>query len=213
MNKVLLAHVEVYQAAEYYNIPMLKVLATERFNTAAKADWKIDGFLEVVKAVNQRSFHSDRQLRDALRGYGIKHVIELAADEDFMSDLMETEDVQDFAADMFRQTVRLREADKRAQSTTVAKKDEELRAAEQRRDTLVRQNARGVDSVRAECNHVEKVMNDLVAFLGNLPRGCGYRLCNRELTRLKFERKNHVRFGPAKGGWTVRCRCDRILLS
>lgn len=102
VNDVLIAHARVFGLADYYDIPFLRLLATQKFSEAASKDWDINGFSEVIKEVYRSSASTDHQLRSALKDIGTSHVFELGGNEHFMADLTEGEDSEAFVAEMFR---------------------------------------------------------------------------------------------------------------
>lgn len=106
VNEKLGAHVRMYAIGQYYNIPTLRSLAVENFSATAEAEWASDGFMEVVKEVDLLTSRDDRELRNALRAVGTKHVEELVKDDVFMQALSDFDQMQDFAADILRQLVR-----------------------------------------------------------------------------------------------------------
>ena len=132
INQILIAHVEVYGIADYFRIPKLKLLATERFTTVAERAWQMDGFIDVVKNVKERTMQQDRAMRNTLREYAMNHRLEATDCDAFMSELAESNDLQDLCADMFRELVHQQAQDKDAYDRELTEKDRQIALKDQR---------------------------------------------------------------------------------
>ena len=210
----------MYGIGDYYEIKSLKTLAAERFASVAKRGWAAEGFIDVVKAVNDRTSQNDRALRNVLRDYALEHNVEIAKNTDLMTDLAELPYLQDFATDMFRQLVRLQVADKETHEQQLDLKDRETADKDQRitnlegeRDNIQLRANRSVEAAGERSIHVENVMTNLVAGLGGLPKTYRNGHCDQQFSGLDFERKGHSLY-PGEGDWVVRCaRCRCRLVS
>ena len=220
INHMLLAHVEVYGIGEFYSIDTLKTFATARFTSIAKKGWEVDGFIDVVKAVNTRTSQNDRVLRDALRGYAMNNCTEMVKHTSLMNQLADLPLVQDFAADMFRQMVRFQidEKERYEQQLAlkvhqIAEKDENIKELTTEVDDVQRRAELSISEARERCEHVQSVMDNLVEGLEDLPETCGNGRCDKEFSNLKFERKGYAGY-PGEGNWVVRCgKCRCRLIS
>ena len=199
INSIFLTHVQVYGIGDYYRIPTLKLYAIERFAAVAKCGLQTDGFIDVVRAVNKRC-PTDRALRDPLRVYAITHRIELTKDEEFMRELAEMDDVQDFAVDMFRQMVCQQILDKDADEQQLQLRDDQISGRDHKITALEAANQRAsaaadarVETAQEMREHVEAVMENLITDLSDLPETCRNARCDREFGsgNLSFERKGH----------------------
>lgn len=220
MNKVLIAHSDVYGIAEFYEVLPLKQLATERFKEVAASGMVVENFIDVVKAVSKRTSQTDTMLRTALRDHAILHSAEIAKDERFMSELAELEDVQDFAVDMVREMVRQRALDKEDFQQRLDSKDVEIAACSARIRELEthesRLNAR-LDAIAMVAEqrqvHMDEVLASLVDAVAELPDTCRNPRCEREFGGLTLERKGHSHYGANGGNYVVRCGRCRCKLS
>ena len=80
----LMAHAQVFIAADYYQVPKLLDLALEKFEEASTVDVCLAELHEVVALVY--NFDSDRAdiLKSFLCSVALRHAAELVADEGFM---------------------------------------------------------------------------------------------------------------------------------
>ena len=192
----------------------------ERFTEAAKRGLQIEGFIDVVKAVNERTRQDDRALRDVLRDYALEHRIELVKDTTLMTELAELPSAQDFAADMFRQTIRQQILDRRTYEQQLQGKDQRIREKEGIIDKLKSEKAEvesaaatKADEAEKRREHVESVMNQLEGAIESLPSDCRNARCEQTFADLTLERKGHSHYGAGEGDWMVRCakcRCKLV---
>ncbi|KAK5122827.1 hypothetical protein LTR85_003742 [Meristemomyces frigidus] len=87
-NESLILHTKVHALADYWHMVMLKALAVEKFSSSAKQDWKADGFTEV-----------------ALIDVTYNHIVELMADESFLTTVADMQDHNNFQADLIRKLI------------------------------------------------------------------------------------------------------------
>ncbi len=59
VNECLIAHANVYGIGDYYEISTLKTLAADRFREAAESGRSVDGFIDVVRTVCERTTAKD----------------------------------------------------------------------------------------------------------------------------------------------------------
>jgi len=62
----LIEHVNVYAIAEKFNISGLKLLATQKFDSASAAHWDTPEFLKAIHQVYTTTIESDRGLRNVV---------------------------------------------------------------------------------------------------------------------------------------------------
>ena len=214
INDILTAHVEVYGIGDYYNIKNLKIFAAERFDSISKRGLVVDGLLDVIKAVNARTSHTDRALRDVLRNYAMSHRAELVSNTPFITELADLPDVQDFAADMFREAVRQQLSDKAEFEQQVATLHRTTTEKDQKVRQLETEKREMQDSASEKYKHLESVMAKLIESLDSLPAVCRSWHCDQEFpTEMVFERKGHARYGAGEENRVVRCgkcRCKLV---
>jgi hypothetical protein len=215
INDILIAHVQAFGIADFNQIKLLRTLARDKFVAATEKGWQAEGFNDVVKAVKERGGEMDTSLRDALRDYAMKHSIRMVQNTSLMAELAELEEAQDFAADMFRQIVRLREGDKIRYEQQMETKDSEIVELNNQIRRLKDDKERmqgSVDSIIENANeraeHVDGVMDNLIKGLRSLLTECSNVRRDRSLQRLKFERKGHSRYGAGQGDWKIKCMCN-----
>lgn len=218
INHILKAHVQVYGIADFYDIENLKYLAREKFTAAAEHGWQANGFINLISAVNTRSSQNDRGLRDALRNYATKHCVQMVEDSDLMTELSELEDVQDFAADMFRHVVGQLVKVKAEHEQSVKLMDREFA---NQKNAITRYEVREseleniIAEVKEREEHGEEVIQNLITAIASLPDTCSNGRCSEEFnSNLSFERKGHPRYGRSEGDYQIRYgRCRARLVT
>ncbi|KAK3672901.1 hypothetical protein LTR78_007254 [Recurvomyces mirabilis] len=211
-NTALIAHARAYAIGEYYELPTLQQLAMEKFEAEATSSWSINGFIDVIREVNAISGLEDRALRNKLRGVAMDHIDQLVDNDDFMTKLAELPDVQDFAADMLRATVR-------HQNDKFTKLDEKMRGFLQQLETAepqieqlmkrvtnltaeVESNQHGADAVRTDAR---RAFHAFQKSIRELPSSCKNERCGREFGKLQFESAGHAGVSGLCSDWWVRC--------
>ncbi|KAK4550800.1 hypothetical protein LTR36_000380 [Oleoguttula mirabilis] len=81
-------------------IPMLRALAVENFNLAAKEGWQADGFVDVVEAVYESTTPANTGIREALIALTYEHIDELLADDSFLATVRSKTNHSEFQADL-----------------------------------------------------------------------------------------------------------------
>jgi hypothetical protein len=85
INDVLLAHINVFAIAHFYDIQTLMVHATEQFEATKTRGLDIDGFVDVIKAIYERG--CNRPLKQHLLEYAYHHRLTLTANQEFLDAL------------------------------------------------------------------------------------------------------------------------------
>lgn len=102
-NGILITNTRVCVAAEYYEIPALKTLAVQQFQSAsASVKWQQLGFGAVVNAVYQELPEGSSPLRTRVCQMATEHAGALRQDAEFMVSAMH---IAEFAADFVRSLV------------------------------------------------------------------------------------------------------------
>ena len=215
VNNILMAHALMNAIGDYYNIPTLTALSTERFIAASARAFRTEGLIDLAKTVYYRG---DATLQQALRDHFLRNSEELIQDDEVMKALAENEGVQQLALNLFREVVRSARWEKRTHKAQMKSKESQIADDKQKIEALERQqNSAQTDATsklkRAEerCSHLEAVMMDLIDKMKGLPSECRNARCDREFSKLRFERKGDANYGAGEGEWMVKCRCGSWL--
>ena len=104
-NAKMYAHARVYAIADFYDLSTLVGFASAMFLSSSTTSWDADGFIEVVGEVYKRTTKY-QVLRMLTRRVAMCHIVELTQNDVFMAELGQLEHVQEFAAEMLRQSVK-----------------------------------------------------------------------------------------------------------
>lgn len=193
---ILIAHADVYGIADYYDIPMLRDLAVDKFRTAIEKGIHAETFLHVVKAVQERDCSASGALRNALGECATVHRSQWATNEVCMHQLANLDGVQDFAVDIVGRLTVLEVETKETSDATLA-------AVRAEKDDL----QRVFDGTVA---HLDLVENDLITRLISIPACCSKKLGGR--VQLKLEHSNHGKIGDRGGFYKISCgHCGNII--
>jgi len=203
-NAKLIAHARMYAIGQYYDIPALREFAEEQFD--AETGWQMEGFVKVIKEIRRLTPPGNPVLRSALCRRAVTHIDELTEDESFMAELADRDGIQDFAADLLKYVVVRNAEEQHAQ--------QELKDAEVSKFRNLERELRDfhaeVVSVTEILSHKEKLMQNLVEKLENMPNQCRNLQCGKTFDRLMFEQKGS-KYGSNTGSWVVKCKrcgCD-----
>ncbi|KAL2062698.1 hypothetical protein VTL71DRAFT_5770 [Oculimacula yallundae] len=95
----LVFHTKVYIAADKYDVPALKILATEKFEKAVKLLWETEAFSQAARLLWENTMASDRLLRDVVAQVSRKN-LKILLDRAEFTDLLEARG--DFCLDVLR---------------------------------------------------------------------------------------------------------------
>jgi hypothetical protein len=95
----MLFNVKVYQIADKYVVPQLKLKAKEKFETIVQTCWKMDDFPVAIAEAYKCTLKTDRDLREPLVKTSMEHIDELLKHEAFVDVLDNT---IGFASDLAR---------------------------------------------------------------------------------------------------------------
>ncbi|KAK4580328.1 hypothetical protein LTR86_000531 [Recurvomyces mirabilis] len=214
-NTALIAHARVYAIGEYYELPTLQQMAMERFEAEATSSWSVDSFIDVIKEVNALTSLDDRALRNKLRGVAMEHLDQLVNDDDFMTELAELQDVQDFAADMLRATVKHYKDELTVRTMVCAMSSgkvivaAELNVQLQDRVNFLEARAKADRQEITEAyERARDVVDNLQTSITELPGECANVNCERKFDPVYFEKKGQMGLGGLYTDWWIRCsRC------
>ena len=196
INDILLAHLEVYRAADFLQIPGLMDSASEKYSRATRNEFKADGFLEVMAAVARAPGSANDTLRGTWKGVACSHIQELVIDcDEFMLKLAEREDLHELTVELLREIVE-------TNFVTEAR----LEAYLQERNEKIRSQVNEAAKVARDLNRSRELTDKLTVAVESLPHLCP--VCRRALPAdLICKRKGRA----GQGDYAIRCSncsCD-----
>lgn len=212
VNRILMAHIDVYNVAEYYQMNGLKSYVRKRFMTACEQGWHPDGFLEVVKGVYEAILSDkksvNRSLRDTLEDYSAKHRADIMRDTSVMDELAKDKKFQGFLSNLFKKSVRQEILNDSRHAQEARQRQDRIQVAEE-----------SFKSFKEEFYNQWRVMNRLANAIPTLPGTCRDENCGVEFPgQLKFVREgeyppghpqHHEISGNEKADWVIKCSaCD-----
>ena len=180
INDVLLAHVEMFKIADYYEMDELENYVVKKIEEVGIHGWHPDGFVDVVEKVSDvsRPRRNGKSLCDALCAYTLQHRARVMRDLTMMIIFRNHPKVQTFVADLFRATVQQSIRDQSSHDRIMRKQREAQQDFE-----------RKIAGRDAEISYEPYVTKALVDAIPTLPRSCRGVGCTAEFpSNLSLER-------------------------